>query len=62
MFYKNKPSERIKTKSKALWVDEELHDNILALAAFKQKKIQDLVSNMLRKAIRDEIDKHEFTK
>ena len=43
-------------KKKALWVNQTLHNEILALADFKQMKIQDLVSNLLHKAIREEKD------
>ena len=43
-----------KESKKALWIDEELHQEVRALADFKQQKIKDLTSNILRKAIREE--------
>ena len=53
---KNRRQMPTKEKKKALWVNQTLHNEILALADFKQMKIQDLVSNLLHKAIREEKD------
>ena len=48
-----------KEPKKALWIDEELHQEVRALADFKQQKIKDLISNMLRKALREEKERVE---
>ena len=53
---KNRRQMQTQEKKKALWVNQTLHNEILALADFKQMKIQDLVSNLLHKAIREEKD------
>ena len=53
---KNRRQMPTQEKKKALWVNQTLHNEILALADFKQMKIQDLVSNLLHKAIREEKD------
>lgn len=54
-FIKNiKKKKQMPEKKKALWIDETLHAEILALSDYKQMKIKDLVSNILRKAIREE--------
>jgi len=57
---KNRRQVPTKEKKKALWVDQELHSEITALADFKQMKIKDLVSNILKKAVREEIERGEF--
>jgi hypothetical protein len=48
-----------KPQYKALWVDPELHAQILCLADFQRRSIKNVVESILKKAIREEAEKIE---
>jgi len=44
---------------KALWIDPELHAQILCLADFQRRSIKAVVERILKRAIREEAEKSE---
>tara|TARA_R110000824_G_scaffold197570_1_gene381144 strand:- start:471 stop:626 length:156 start_codon:yes stop_codon:yes gene_type:complete len=44
-------------KFKCLWVDPEIHEQVLALADFQRRTIRSVVEHILRKAIQEEAEK-----
>jgi|TARA_R100000742_G_C4201532_1_gene30496 hypothetical protein len=48
-----------KPKYKALWIDPEIHAQILCLSDFQKRSIKNVVESILKIAIREEAEKVE---